>query len=342
MKPPISIAMATYNGSKYIQEQLESFLSQTYQPFELVVCDDCSTDNTVSIINEFSERCNFPVRVYVNDRNLGFSGNFLKCASLCTAEWISFSDQDDVWLPEKLSIVASLISSSQNEDLVLVTHSAILANESLHSTGRKTPDYPEYKSVTQYKNYGFICIPGFTITFRAEILDCINCNHRPRDYFDQSNPPMSHDKWIPLLANIFGKIVYLPDTLAVYRRHDSALSGSYNTQSRKDRIKKSLSVGFNFYNFQASAASQCADSLKVVAGEVTHSYRRAALLQGANKYSRLSHICKLRSEIYKSNSRIKKIKLITHLLFSGGYFGKKFTSYGYAAFAKDLFCSIKL
>ena len=98
MSVKISIAMATFNGDKFIKEQLDSFAKQTITPFELVVCDDGSTDSTLGIVMNFAQSASFKVRVYQNPENLGFSNNFMKCASLCEGEWIAFSDQDDVWL----------------------------------------------------------------------------------------------------------------------------------------------------------------------------------------------------------------------------------------------------
>ena len=92
----ISVAMATFNGEKYIQEQLDSIRQQTLCPYELVVCDDGSTDGTIDMIKEFSRTVPFSVRLYLNNNNLGFADNFLKCAALCKGDWIAFSDQDDI------------------------------------------------------------------------------------------------------------------------------------------------------------------------------------------------------------------------------------------------------
>ena len=101
----ISIAMATYNGEKFLEQQLQSLSKQTRLPAELVVCDDASGDATVDIVTRFSKTAPFPVKLVVNEQRLGWRGNFLKAASLCTSEYIAFCDQDDIWLPEKLAVV---------------------------------------------------------------------------------------------------------------------------------------------------------------------------------------------------------------------------------------------
>src|SRR5882757_11091931 len=103
----ISIAMATYNGGKYIRQQLDSFAAQTMLPSELIVTDDGSSDNTLEIIAEFVATAPFPVRVERNEKNLGYRANFMKAASLCKGDLISFSDQDDIWLPQKLEKCAA-------------------------------------------------------------------------------------------------------------------------------------------------------------------------------------------------------------------------------------------
>src|SRR5664280_13480 len=101
----ISIAMATYNGERFIREQLDSLARQTYLPCELIVSDDGSTDRTLEIVEDFAKSAPFSVRAYRNEQNLGYADNFLKAASLCDGEWIAFCDQDDVWFDNKLARV---------------------------------------------------------------------------------------------------------------------------------------------------------------------------------------------------------------------------------------------
>lgn len=100
----ISIALAAYNGSKYIREQLDSILVQTYQDFELIVCDDCSTDNTLQILTEYANKDN-RIKIFENEKNLGFKKNFEKAISLCSGEYIALSDQDDIWIENHLEVL---------------------------------------------------------------------------------------------------------------------------------------------------------------------------------------------------------------------------------------------
>src|SRR4029077_8380451 len=102
-KPRLSIAMCTYNGARFLPEQLESIAAQTRLPDELVVCDDGSADESAEIVRNFGKNAPFPVRLELNEKNLGATKNFEKAIGLCQGDLISLADQDDVWKPQKLS-----------------------------------------------------------------------------------------------------------------------------------------------------------------------------------------------------------------------------------------------
>src|SRR4051794_28588047 len=95
--------MCTYNGSTYLHEQLASIAQQSRLPDELVLCDDASTDATVSILAEFAQRASFPVNILVNEHNVGSTRSFERAISQCSGQGIALADQDDVWHREKLA-----------------------------------------------------------------------------------------------------------------------------------------------------------------------------------------------------------------------------------------------
>ncbi|MBQ2594941.1 MAG: glycosyltransferase, partial [Candidatus Riflebacteria bacterium] len=118
----ISIAMATYNGEKYLLEQLQSFCKQTILPTELVIYDDCSTDKTCKIIEEFSNTAPFKVKLIRGEKNIGgsvrdgYGMSFSKAAEACKGDYIFFSDQDDVWFPNKIesnAIINKLLPNNE-------------------------------------------------------------------------------------------------------------------------------------------------------------------------------------------------------------------------------------
>src|SRR5580658_6052519 len=100
----ISVVLATYNGQKFLSQQLESLINQTYPNIEIIAIDDCSTDDTVNILNEFAQNYTY-IKVIINDTNLGFIKNFEKGCSLSTGCLIAPCDQDDYWEADKLSLL---------------------------------------------------------------------------------------------------------------------------------------------------------------------------------------------------------------------------------------------
>src|ERR1044072_5158133 len=126
----LSIALCTYNGAAYLNEQLESFAAQTRTPDELVISDDQSTDDTLRLIEEFAATARFPVQLSVNESNLGTPKNFEKAISLCRGDVILLSDQDDVWHRDKLESVERMFEAKPQ--LSLVFSNAELVDERLN------------------------------------------------------------------------------------------------------------------------------------------------------------------------------------------------------------------
>ncbi len=111
----ISVAMCTYNGETYIENQLDSICRQTRKVDEIVICDDQSTDQTVSIVESYAKTSTVPIRLYINEENLGYKLNFHKAMSKCLGDFIFLSDQDDEWLNNKVEVMMELFEA--NEDM---------------------------------------------------------------------------------------------------------------------------------------------------------------------------------------------------------------------------------
>jgi len=122
----VSIAIATYNGAKYLKEQLDSIYTQTLLPFEVIVCDDGSIDETIKILEEFKELKG--LKYFINPIKLGFFRNFEKAITLCAGDLIALSDQDDYWLPNKLERLVNEIGAS---DLICSDAILIDANNNI-------------------------------------------------------------------------------------------------------------------------------------------------------------------------------------------------------------------
>jgi glycosyltransferase involved in cell wall biosynthesis len=209
--------MATYNGAKYLQEQLDSFLCQTCKPTELIVCDDGSSDATIEIIEAFSEYAPFKVLIYRNETNLGYTKNFAKALSNCSGDLILLSDQDDVWLPEKVEVVANSFLAHSNKQLII--HDGELVDEDLVSLG-------------QTKLGQIMAGYGTDVPFVTGALSAIRATFLP---FILPIPDgiKGHDGWIHYIARLLDTRFVLNQNLQVIRRHSNNTSTWIASSTKK-------------------------------------------------------------------------------------------------------------
>lgn len=224
--PKISIALCTYNGAKYVDEQLQSYSRQTRLPDELIVCDDCSSDETVRIVRQFAASAPFPVRLCVNEKGLGFIKNFEKAISLTSGDLIFLSDQDDVWNADKLEIFEREFDARREVGMVFCN--ADLVSERLepyhietwgwlHFSPAVRHAFEHGKALEKLMNQNYC--PGFTMAFRSEYKNLIL--PIPADV-----PWLLHDYWIALLVASTAKITPLGTPLVKYRRHSQQQVGA--------------------------------------------------------------------------------------------------------------------
>jgi len=328
----ISVAMATLNGSKFIFDQLQSLALQKHIPWELVVCDDGSIDDTVERIQEFAESAPFPVRVYRNETNLGFARNFLKAARLCQGEWISYCDQDDVWLPNKLEDVCAVVE--QDPIINLVLQNAFICNETLSHEGRLFPNRIRQGSYLPQSQYGFWVWPGFLQTFKANLLHILDEELLPKSYYP-GHARMTHDKWTCLIANATGKIRVIENPAALYRRHEKAVTGSYERQGIAARVKKSLPVTGETYSFLATVAAETATYLRDIALQAKED-TDADFTSASNAFDRIAYIHVCRAELYDSPRLFLRTKSFFAIIRAGGYLGPPMISLGGRSALKDV------
>ena len=223
----ISVVMATYNGEKYIAEQIDSVLAQSYDAIELIICDDESSDKTVEII-ELYMKAHPCIRLYQNSENLGFVKNFEKGIGLSSGQYIALCDQDDIWERNKLEIqmdvlvkqelVSSVTPVMVHSDLCVVNAQNMLQHNSYFKLKKYT--------LKETKDLGHIAGPsgviGNTILFnqalKEKILpfpDCISF----------------HDQWIALLNEVYGTRVTVHQPLVRYRIHSKNNSNTEKSLS---------------------------------------------------------------------------------------------------------------
>ncbi len=217
----VSVALAAYNGERFLAEQLASLAGQTLKPLELVVVDDGSTDATLEIVRQFATNAPFPVRVFRNPARLGYAGNFLRAAELCAGDLIAFCDQDDIWADDKLERTTSAFDDSQVQ---LAYHNARLI-----TAAGKPRSYifnPNQKSATLTHEdiEPWRIVPGFAQVIRRSLLAHTGLHAESLDMFSLDEP-MPHDQWFLFLATVLGKVACLAEPLASYRQHDRNTSG---------------------------------------------------------------------------------------------------------------------
>ncbi len=227
IRPRISIALATYNGDRFLREQLRSLASQTCVPFELVVSDDGSSDGSMEILEAFAGTAPFEVAIHASREHLGFGDNFLRAASLCSGEWIAFCDQDDVWLPYKLERCADLIARLPKVDLL--SHSAMRTDEVLNRLPGCFPDHGKVTVTGPLGNKPLSVLPGFSLLVRRSLFDLVDYSDRPRS-LSGTGDLQTHDWFVCNIANAYGHTVRIPDRLVLYRRHGQSVSGDPATR----------------------------------------------------------------------------------------------------------------
>ncbi len=229
-RPSISIAMATYNGEKFIAEQLATLTSQTYLPLELVISDDGSSDGTLDVIRSYVRTAPFDVRILPKHPRLGFSDNFLHAAEHCRGSHIAFCDQDDAWLPHKLE---AQIKRLQKDRSLLALHRLVITDVALKPTG----DIWDQGIVGDFDFEPLELMPyctgwGNSMLFDRKLVHLTPRQSRPGQ--PESSLPLSHDTWVYVLAAGVGKVSHLLEPLLLYRQHDSS---TYGIKSMPLRIK---------------------------------------------------------------------------------------------------------
>ncbi len=211
-QPLISIAMATYNGEKYLKEQLDSILSQTYSNIEIIICDDYSGDATRSILEEYSQK-DKRIKLYFNEKNIGYVKNFEKAISLCSGEFIALSDQDDIWMEYKIETLYKNIGSH-----LLIHSDALLINEKGNIVATS---YSRYSKKILQKDFKACLVEnnvtGCTLLFDRKLI-------HGAVPFPQAT--IVHDWWLALCACKCGTIKYLDLALVKYRQHENNQIGA--------------------------------------------------------------------------------------------------------------------
>ena len=226
--PLVSVVLCTFNGEKYLEEQLNSILTQTYSSLEIIICDDTSTDSTQKIIAAYALK-DTRIQYFFNDSNIGVNRNFEQGFGKTTGQFIAIADQDDIWKPEKIQKQLALFTA---DDIILVhTSSAIFSGATLPVNKLVN------KAVILMEGNDFRrlllrnSISGHNIIFRSTLLDL--AIPFPRFVY--------YDWWLCQVATVKGNIAASAEVLAFQRKHDTNITiaekqGGQTSEVVKERL----------------------------------------------------------------------------------------------------------
>ncbi len=259
----ISVALCTYNGARFLSEQLASIRVQTRQPDEMVVCDDGSTDDTVAVLERFSAP--FPVRLQRNAQRLGVTKNFEKAIGLATGDVIALADQDDIWYPHKLRVIEERIgeadmvfSDARRIDAYGRVLPRLLWEHIAFSPGRSLADVLVERNV----------VTGATMAFRASFRDRLL--PIPHEH------GMLHDQWIATILSTIGRVRAIDEPLLDYREHPEQERG---VGERRGWMEMARTTGRADFAQKAAELRMLAERLggSALQGRIEHLERRASL-----------------------------------------------------------------
>jgi glycosyltransferase involved in cell wall biosynthesis len=218
----VSVAMATYNGEKYLKQQIDSILSQLSNKDELVISDDHSSDQTLTIIKNYIQE-DPRVKLFMNDES-GVTSNFENAIKRTQNEIIFLSDQDDIWKPEKVETVKSYYV--KHPEIQMIMSDITVVDSDIRPTIESFYEFRGSRSGV-IKNIIKNSYIGCAMSFRNEL--------KPKILPIPRNVPM-HDMWIGLVADMNKSALLIPEKLIYYRRHEDTVTTVENRSSLKEKV----------------------------------------------------------------------------------------------------------
>lgn len=282
--PRASVAMATYNGARFLRAQLDSLAAQTLLPAELVVSDDASSDDTRNIVADFAKAAPFPVHLLPPGPRLGYADNFLRAATGCSSEYVAFCDQDDVWLPQKLETCLRRLVHDRS---VCATHRHILTDAALEPRGTLNHRVDADGTHAQLTLPLYANPFGNSMVFRRDLLDAVAIAFRPPQP-GRTELPLSHDTWVYNIATSLGPVSHIAEPLVLYRQHgNNVFGGDWKPPTGLRGVAARLHVPLTtwreqetYHRMLAQGFAACAMSaapFAAPAARAAEAHRRAAL-----------------------------------------------------------------
>ncbi|MBR5096990.1 MAG: glycosyltransferase family 2 protein, partial [Treponema sp.] len=264
-----------YNGGKFLREQIDSILNQSIQDsIELVVCDDCSTDNTITILEEYAKK-NTQIKIFLNKSNLGFKRNFEKAISLCSGDFIALADQDDIWESEKLE---KLLKNIGDNDFIC--SNALLVDSDNVSLGITMKDVVSCRYIPNnlfdiFRRILFQnIVQGSTMLVRSSFIK--NLPSIPDDF-------EYHDWWFAFNSCAKNGFAYLDECTIRYRRHDKTVTKADEKKYLANDLKRAVST-FDEYKKTLDDYDRNIRMLRCVSSMIAFSEEYCDFLEQAIRY----------------------------------------------------------
>jgi glycosyltransferase involved in cell wall biosynthesis len=330
--PRVSIALATFNGARFLPQQLESLARQSLPPLELVVGDDGSTDETLSLLAAFAQQAPFPVRVEQNPVPLGYGANFVAIAGRCQGELIAFCDQDDVWEPRKLEVMTAWFDKPE---VMLAHHNAVITDEAGRALGLV------YKKNLPSRVYAPLAtdpwwpVHGHAEVMRRQLLTFAPYQPQTLEPLDQ-RCAMPHDRFFFFWATVLGQIAYEKTPLVAYRQHGGNLFGGHSHRKGVEYAWRIIKDSSRFFPSEAAATERNIAILRKVAAQMPSVDKER--VEAAVRYhvDMLPDISR-RARLYADPSFARRFEAFRDLLRSGAYRNAKPWCFGLGGLAMDYF-----
>lgn len=221
----VTIVMATYNGEKYLEEQIDSILSSTYKDFKLYIVDDGSQDSTMDILNRYKMQYPDIINVNQNKANLGVSLNFLNAINSSYSEYIMLCDQDDVWNKDKIAKTLKRMKQMELQfgkdlpiavftDAYVTDNKLNIIHGSFFKSGRLNPSLTDLPHLLMENK-----LIGCTVMINGALRKILQSKALPKK-------ARYHDGWLGLIAASLGKISFIPEPTLLYRQHEANVVGN--------------------------------------------------------------------------------------------------------------------
>ena len=293
----VSIAMCTYNGERFLEQQIDSLINQSYKKLEIIIVDDGSKDGTVNMVNAYAAQ-DPRIKFLQNEHNLGYVKNFEKAISLCNGDFIALCDQDDVWDLNKIQLLVDNIG-----DNILIYHNSLLTEEDGKPICLLSEVLNMYEGDSPLPFVFYNCISGHSCMFKKELVP----------HFGSFDTNYFHDWWIAFVAGSFGRIKFLNTPLVNYRQHSNT-----NTDILKAINKKSeLANPVKYKEFKLTSLSQLATVKGKSHGVITRLIYLLEHKNIANSFKLFALLLANYKEMYffKDKSNLSKINYIRKASF---------------------------